>query len=332
MYNPSYSSYASPYPVAPAAPRFHQLHSESAQTVKQELMSGLLAPQANISPKFLYDELGSSLFSAITQLPEYYPTRCEAEIFQKHAAEIARHVGPVDTMIDLGAGDCAKAERLFPHLEPDQYVPVDISVEYLRTAVNRLGGRYPDMDIVAVGLDFFEQMNLPQDVGTARRLFFYPGSSIGNLTPDHASSLLTRVRRQCPDGGMLLGVDLLKPREILEPAYDDALRVTAAFNLNMLRHANQIIGANFDVSHWTHVALFNEAQSRIEMHLQADLDVAVAWPGGQREFLRGDRIHTENSYKYRPSAFKALLERAGFRNIRYWTDTREWFAVFSARA
>lgn len=333
MYNPSYAALApNNYVAPPAEPRFHQLHSEDTDAVKNELISGLQMATAVISPKFLYDELGSSLFTAITQLPEYYPTRSENEIVARHAAEIAQHVGNVQTLIDLGAGDCVKAERLFTHLSPRQYVPIDISVDYLRSAVNRLSGRYPEIEMVAVGMDFFDRMDLPADVLKERRTFFYPGSSIGNLAPAHAAELLARVRREGSGGGLIIGVDLLKPREILEPAYDDALGVTAAFNLNMLRHVNHIVGADFDVSQWQHVAWFNEARSRIEMHLQARTDVSVSWPGDQRTFARGDRIHTENSYKYSPQAFKTMLERAGFRNVRYWTDPRQWFAVFAARA
>jgi dimethylhistidine N-methyltransferase len=332
MYNPSYAAFAPNYITPPVEPRFHQLHSENADAVKNELLAGLQLPNAAISPKFLYDELGSSLFTAITQLPEYYPTRSENEIVARHATEIARHTGPVQTLIDLGAGDCVKAERLFAHLAPRQYVPIDISVDYLRAAVSRLAGRYPDIEMVAVGMDFFDDMVLPDDVSKEQRVFFYPGSSIGNLAPAHAAELLARVRRECSGGGLIIGVDLLKPREILEPAYDDALGVTAAFNLNMLRHVNHIVGTDFDVAQWQHAAWFNEARSRIEMHLQARTDTTISWPGGTRSFSHGDRIHTENSYKYSPSAFKTMLEHAGFRNVRYWTDERKWFAVFSARA
>ncbi|OZI33953.1 L-histidine N(alpha)-methyltransferase [Bordetella genomosp. 10] len=335
MYNPSYSPYvpaSEPCIKAAASPRFHQLHSEDDDAVRTEIERGLRADRPSISPKYLYDELGSNLFTAITQLPEYYPTRCEREIVERHATEIARHVGPVRSLIDLGAGDCAKAERLFPYLAPAQYVPVDISVEYLRQAVDRLGARYTELDLVAVGTDFFETLSLPPDVGETERLFFYPGSSIGNLAPDHAAGLLKRIREACAGGGLLIGVDLVKSRALLEPAYDDPLGVTAAFNLNTLRHANRIIDADFDVAQWSHVAFYNEAQARIEMHLQAETDLTVTWPRGQRSFARGQRIHTENSYKYWPSTFKAMLERAGFHNVRYWTDEREWFALFGARA
>jgi dimethylhistidine N-methyltransferase len=330
MYNPS--TYTASYGAARQAPRFHQVHSDSDTAFASEISEGLLAPDARISPKFLYDALGSSLFTAITQLEEYYPTRCEAQALRRYAADIVRHTGPVDTLIDLGAGDCAKAESLFPHISPTQYVPVDISVDFLQNAVTGLAARHPELEIVGVGMDFFNGLELPPEVGTRSRLFFYPGSSIGNLPPLEAEMLLTRVCRQCAeDGGLLIGVDLVKDPGILEPAYDDALGVTAAFNLNILRHVNRMVGTDFDVKDWEHVAFFNQAQSRIEMRLRALRDVEVAWPNGQRSFARGDTIHTESSYKYRVNAFVNMLQNAGFRDIRHWTDAQEWFAVFSAR-
>lgn len=340
MRSPSYSpSLLADTPSGPAVtpsqspePRFHQLHTEAGETVKDELLKGLAQPQAYISPKYLYDELGSSLFTAITLLDEYYPTRTENEIFAHHAAEIAAHAGQTQTLIDLGAGDCAKAERLLPYVNPRQYVPVDISVDYLKTAVKRIAGRYPALDIVGVGVDFFHDLLLPAEVHAEQRVFFYPGSSIGNLSPDDAAGLLTRIHRECGDGALIIGVDLVKPRDVLEPAYDDAVGVTAAFNLNLLRHVNHIVQTDFDPRQWEHVAWFNEARSRIEMHLRARTEVTLTWPEGQRRFAPGDRIHTEDSYKYRPQAFKAMLARAGFGHVRYWTDPREWFAVFCARA
>jgi len=298
----------------------------------QELQAGLLAPAAHIDPKFLYDTLGSSLFTAITQLPEYYPTRCEAEILRDHEASIARHVGAVDTLIDLGAGDCVKAERLFGALRPRRYVPIDISAEYLQTAVARLEHAHPGLEIIALGQDFHDALALPAHVPASRRLFFYPGSSIGNLDPAQALSLLTCIRAECAGGGLLIGVDRVKPRHILEPAYDDALHLTAAFNLNLLRHVNALLDSDFDVHDWSHVARYDEAHSRIEMHLQALTDVRVCWPGAQRRFSSGERIHTENSYKYTVDAFRDLLARAGFGDIQHWSDSREWFSVFSARA
>lgn len=297
-----------------------------------ELRAGLTAASPFISPKFLYDSLGSSLFTAITQLPEYYPTRSEAEVLREQAPRIVRHTGPVASLIDLGAGDCVKAERLFPVLRPARYVPIDISADYLEQAATRLRHAHPGLEIIALGRDFSHAFDLPDNVPAEGRLFFYPGSSIGNLAPDDALALLTRIRELCPGGGLLIGVDRVKPRSILEPAYDDALGLTAAFNLNLLRHVNTLLGSNFRVQDWQHTARYNEAESRIEMHLRARGDVLVKWPGGERRFGRGQSIHTESSYKYTPAGFTDLLHRAGFGEIRHWSDRRDWFSVFSARA
>lgn len=318
--------------LAAVAPEFIAQEPQHPSAEQIELHEGLLDSAAHIDPKFLYDALGSSLFTAITQLPEYYPTRCEDEIFQRHGKDIARHVGPVQAMIDLGAGDCVKAERLFASLRPSHYVPVDISADYLQAAVRRLKLSYPDMRITAVGQDFSHELAMPEGVPAQQRLFFYPGSSIGNLSPEDARAMLQRIRGQCEGGGLLVGVDRVKSRQVLEPAYDDALHLTAAFNLNLLRHVNSLLDADFDVEDWRHVALFNSARSRIEMHLEAQRAVRVAWPGGQREFSAGERIHTENSYKFTPQSFADLLASAGYRDVAHWSDSRGWFSIFSARA
>ena len=318
--------------LAAVAPEFVAPEPQHPTAEQIELRDGLLDSPAHIDPKFLYDALGSSLFTAITQLPEYYPTRCEDEIFQRHGADIARHIGPVQALIDLGAGDCVKAERLFSSLRPSHYVPVDISVDYLEAAVRRLKLSYPELRITAVGQDFSQKLAMPDDIPEPQRLFFYPGSSIGNLGPDDAYDMLRRIREACPGGGLLVGVDRVKPRSVLEPAYDDALHLTAAFNLNLLRHVNAVLDSDFNVDDWRHVAVFNSERSRVEMHLEAQRALRVAWAGGHREFKRGERIHTENSYKFTPQAFSDLLHSAGYRDVAHWSDTRDWFSVFSARA
>ncbi|SAI42644.1 Histidine-specific methyltransferase EgtD [Bordetella ansorpii] len=301
-------------------------------TAADELRAGLTAATPTISPKYLYDQLGSSLFTALTLLPEYYPTRCEAEILREQASRIARHAGRVESLIDLGAGDCVKAERLFPVLEPRRYVPIDISADYLNDAVARLRHAHPGLEICALGRDFSHAFELPDTVPAEGRLFFYPGSSIGNLTPDEALALLQRIRALCPGGGLLVGVDRVKPRSVLQPAYDDAIGLTGAFNLNMLRHVNTLLGSNFRVEDWRHEATFNETESRVEMHLRAACDVLVKWPGGERRFARGQSIHTESSYKYTVEGFASLLREAGFDEVQHWSDRRDWFSVFSARA
>lgn len=318
--------------LAHVAQEYQAPPSLALSAEQAELRDGLQDDPAHIDPKFLYDALGSSLFTAITHLPEYYPTRCETEIFLRHGQDIARHIGPVQSMIDLGAGDCVKAERLFASLRPRRYIPIDISAEYLQAAVRRLELSYPDLRVTAIGQDFSRALALPPGIPAEQRLFFYPGSSIGNLSPDDAHAMLQRIRAQCEGGGLLVGVDRVKSRQVLEPAYDDALHLTAAFNLNLLRHVNRVLDANFNVDDWRHVARFNAACSRIEMHLEARRALHVAWPGGERGFGAGERIHTENSYKFTPQAFSDLLQSAGYHDVAHWSDSRGWFSVFSARA
>jgi dimethylhistidine N-methyltransferase len=296
------------------------------------LLAGLMAPTATIAPKYLYDALGSRLFSAITELPEYYPTRTEAAIFARHIEDIAQALGPVPTLVDLGAGNCAKAARLFAAFRVRRYVAVDISASYLRESLEDLQCRHPEIEMLGIGLDFSEDLSLPVQAGDGSRTLFYAGSSIGNFTPDAALKFLRQAHAAAQGGALLIGVDLLKPIAILETAYDDALGVTAAFNRNLLRHLNRLAGTDFDIADWRHVAFFNTAASRIEMHLEALCDVTVTWPGGARRFAAGERIHTENSCKWRIDEFAALLERAGFSRPRHWSDEREWFAVFLAFA
>jgi len=237
------------------------------------------------------------------------------------------------TRVDLGAGNCAKAAALFGVLRPRQYVPVDISVTFLEEAVAKLRMVHPQVPMVPVGLDFSEHLRLPAEVRGSGRLFFYPGSSIGNFTPLQAAQFLRRVRGEAgDDGGLLIGVDLVKETCVLEAAYDDALGVTAAFNLNALRHANELLGSDFDVRDWRHVAFFNAEQKRVEMHLEARRGVDVTWPGGVRGFGEGERIHTENSYKYSKRGFVELLEGCGFGAVSCFTDEAERFLVCHARA
>ncbi len=307
--------------------------NDHAATIRAELAAGLMARQAQTSPKYLYDVLGSKLFEAICELPEYYPTRTEAAIVEEHMFEIARSVGRGSTLIDLGAGNCAKAAHLFPELRPAQYVAVDISADFLRDAVSQLRQRFPQVAMLELGLDFSSTLDLPPAVRREKRLFFYPGSSIGNFSPEEALAFLRRIRGECRhDGGILIGVDLVKEKSVLDAAYDDALGVTASFNLNLLLHINRLLGADFDLRDWRHRAYFDPAQSRIEMHLVARRDVRIGWAGGARRFAEGESIHTENSYKYTRERFLALLAEAGFATPHIWTDPRQWFMLCHAQA
>ncbi|MFZ6647716.1 L-histidine N(alpha)-methyltransferase [Undibacterium sp. TJN25] len=317
--------------------------SELFQVEKQEchaeLSACLLEAQARTPAKYLYDPLGSRLFEAICELPEYYPTRTEVAIFDANLQAIANAAGIGSTLIDLGAGNCAKATKLIPVLRPRQYVPVDISEDFMRAAIQSVRQRFPELRITGVGMDFSENLQLPPQVDSMRRLFFYPGSSIGNFPPGQALDFLKQIRSACATGrhgnkpaggGLLIGVDLIKDRGILQAAYDDAIGVTAAFNLNLLLHLNGLLGANFNPRQWRHRAIFNSLHSRIEMHLDAMDDLSVAWGVHARHFRKGESIHTESSYKYTPSGFVQMLGQAGFGNIQAWQDESRYYMVCHA--
>ena len=298
---------------------------------RDELDRSLRAAAASIPPKHFYDPLGSALFTAICELPEYYPTRIEASILAARRAEIAGALGRDATLIDLGAGDCGKAARLFDSLSPAQYVAVDISTGFVAQSLEQLQRVHPTLDMIGLGVDFTRELWLPDIVSADRRVFFSPGSSIGNFTPTEAGAFLARVRDSIDArGSLLIGVDLAKSASIVEPAYDDALGVTAAFNLNVLNHVNRQLGSDFAVADWRHVAFLNESDSRIEMHLEARRALTVHWPGGERRFEAGERIHTEHSHKYALPFFESLLGGAGLRPASTWTDPNGWFALIHA--
>jgi L-histidine Nalpha-methyltransferase len=315
------------------SPDFIQHYVENQSAVRAELQQGLLATRATTSPKYLYDALGSRLFEAITELPEYYPTRVEASIFEQFLPDMAQTVGMGHTLIDLGAGNCEKAARIFGELHPAKYVAVDISVEFLKQALTSLQRQNPDLPMLGLGMDFSSNLTLPDQVGAGSRLFFYPGSSIGNFTPADALPFLRQIHSACNgQGGLLIGVDLVKSSTVLQAAYDDALGVTAAFNRNMLMHINKLLGSDFNINQWQHRALFNTELSRIEMHLDALEDLTVRWPGGERKFAKGEGIHTENSYKYTVDSFTQLLKNAGFKSVKPWQGANQQFCVFWAKS
>ena len=316
------------------SPDFLQLHQIDDRALAAEAAAGLLAASAQVSPKFFYDPLGSRLFDAITETAEYYPTRTEAAILARHGGAIAQAAleaaGPSPALVDLGAGNCAKAARLFGSFAPRHYVAVDISVAFLRQSLQCLQREFPSMRMTGIGLDFSSRLALPEGVVAGPAVVFYPGSSIGNFDPAQAQRLLVQTREAAAGGALLIGVDLVKPVEVLEAAYDDALGITAAFNLNLLNHLNRLLGADFRLREWQHLAVYDEAHARIEMHLEARRSLTVNWSGAQRRYAAGERIHTENSYKWTVAGFEALLRSAGFARVRHWCDDAGWFGVFLA--
>ncbi len=293
------------------------------------LINGLRATPARIEPKYFYDELGCALYGAICQLDEYYPTRTERGIFQQHRDEIAAAIGEVGTFVDLGAGDCCKAQSWLPIIQPQRYLAVDIAASALDVALANMAPDFPEIDMLGLATDFSQHLELPAELLHGRVTLFYPGSSIGNFVPAQAVNFLRQMRAYA-NGGLLIGVDAKKDKALLDAAYDDALGVTAAFNLNALRHINRVLGSNFDESLWRHVGGYNAALGRIEMHLEATQDQAVVIDGIERRFAQGERIHSENSYKYARDEFEALLRSAGFGEIQCWSNAANAFWVFYA--
>ena len=295
-----------------------------------EIEMGLLAPSAWISPKFLYDPLGSHLFTAITLLPEYYPSNTEKNIFTQYQDQITDAVGIGGNLIDLGAGNCQKAESLFDSLKPSSYLAIDFSVEYLQDALAKLQGKYPHIYMECIGMDFSKQLMIPDSIAKNKRTFFYPGSSLGNFLQSEAIELLGQIKSQAKDGGLLIGIDLMKEDSVLMAAYDDPLKVTAAFNLNILRSINTHLGSNFKVEQFRHTVKVNHAENRVELYLEALEDLTVVWPGNSRVFKKGELIHTENSHKYTIGSIQELLKNAGFEKMQIWTDPKDYFAVIYA--
>lgn len=298
----------------------------------REAIAGLQSSPPFIAPKFFYDDIGSRLFEVITLLDEYYPTRVEKWIMQHYANDIASAVGACDVLLDLGAGNCAKASALFDSIKPKKYRALDISKDFLELAVADLQKRFPHIEMEAQACDLSESLEFP-DLRGEKKCFFYPGSSIGNFDPSKASQFFQNIVALCGDsGGLLIGVDLVKDRDTLYRAYNDSLGVTAAFNRNTLLHMNRLLNSNFALSDWEHYAIFNETQSRIEMYLRALRDTELMWPSGSLHFKAGDLIHTENSYKYTNTSFTQMLRDAGFKNTTTWTDDKGYFLVCYASA
>ncbi|WCT73341.1 L-histidine N(alpha)-methyltransferase [Sphingomonas naphthae] len=300
---------------------------------RADVLAGLSAWPRAIPARWLYDRAGSELFEAITDLPEYYPTRTETALLKNHAADFAEAIGPGRAVIEFGSGSSAKTPLLLGGIDPSAYVPIDISGEFLREAARGLAQRFPGLDVLPVEGDFTKRVRLPGKVLNSPKLGFFPGSTIGNMGPRAATELLRRMAETLGDGALLLiGMDRVKPVEVLEPAYDDAAGVTAEFNLNLLRRINRELAGTIPVDAFAHRAIWNDAEARIEMHLEARRPVDFTVAG--RRFTMGARetIHTENSHKYDPRAARLLLATGGWTVRREWTDDKGWFSLILAEA
>ena len=296
--------------------------------VAAEVLAGLAQTPKQISPKFFYDQQGSALFDAITELDEYYLPRVEKQIFSEHHDAICETIGTGVTLIEPGAGSCEKIKWLLPELAPAAYVPMDISGEHLQASAAALREEFAELTVVPQVCDHTKGLKIDAQLDAAPPVFFYPGSSVGNFEPAGAVNFLRDMRAQMNDeGGLLIGVDTKKDPDVLHAAYNDAAGVTAEFNVNALNNLNQLLDGDIDSDKFEHHALYNEQQGRIEMHLRCKEDCSAQLAGERVEFAEDELIHTENSYKYHPEEFINLAERAGFEHRELWQDKRGWFSV-----
>lgn len=294
-----------------------------------DVIAGLAAHPKHIPPKYFYDVRGSELFEAITELPEYYPTRTETAILRENAASIARYCPDDAVLVEFGAGSTAKARIILQAAHKvSAYVPVDISADFLVREAARFEGELPGLEIFPVAADFMQSFDLPAELGGRARVGFFPGSTIGNFEPHEAARFLHHAARLLGAGAsLIIGVDLVKDAQVLHAAYNDSEGVTAAFNLNLLRRMRDELGAEVDVGSFCHCAFYNRERWRIEMHLASRVAQSVRVCGRTFDFRRGETIHTENSYKYTPDSFRALAVGAGWRPAATWTDESGYFSV-----
>jgi len=304
----------------------------AVETVRfaDDVRRGLSRPRKSTPPKWLYDARGSALYEIICEQDEYYPPRIETALLEEHGAEIADAIGPDALVFEYGAGNARKTALLLAALRrPAGYVPVDISREPLLAATEALGARFPRLPVRPVLADFTSPFDLPLgDFRCARRVAFFPGSTIGNLDPPEAVALLRRMAQDSgPGGRLVIGVDLPKAEAALVAAYDDAAGVTAAFDLNLLARMNRELGGEFRLSRFRHRAVWDPRLSRVEMHLVSLEPQVVAVAGRPFRFEEGEALQTESAYKWEPRAFDALAAIAGWVPEAAWTDDRAWFAV-----
>ncbi len=296
-----------------------------------DAIAGLSSNPRTLPCKYFYDERGAALFQKICDLPEYYITRTEIDILDRNRAEIASHLGPNIELIGLGTGAGTKTRILIEALEtPAVYIPVDISEKQLCESTANFRKIFPDLEILPVCADYLQPVVLPSPHHKpARNVVYFPGSTIGNFEPDEAVQFLRRVANVCREnGGLLIGADLKKAREVLEAAYNDRAGVTAQFNLNLLARANRELGADFDLDQWRHRAIYNSDAGRIEMYLISESDQFVHLDEQRFHFRRAEKIVTEFSYKYSPEEFSVLAGKAEFEFAQMWTDDARLFGVF----
>jgi dimethylhistidine N-methyltransferase len=312
---------------APALADAH-LPDEQTSAFARDAVGDLSQHPKRLSPKYFYDAAGSELFEAITRLPEYYPTRTELGILRDRAGEIAAIIPKGAALIEFGAGATTKVRLLLQKCAIGAYVPVDISADFLHTQAEGLRRDFPALAVHPVAADFTEPFELPKAIASMPKVGFFPGSTIGNFEPHEACRFLRSAHEILGKGAlMIIGADLEKDERVLYDAYNDAAGVTARFNLNVLVRINRELGGNFDVSAFTHRAIYNRERHRIEMHLISRKPQVVRLLGTSLSFRHGESIHTENSYKYSIERFAALARGALWRVQTSWTDAADMFSV-----
>jgi len=300
---------------------------------RADVIDGLARRPRAIPARWFYDHRGSELFEKITDLPEYYPTRTERALLAEVASEIAQRVGPGRAVVEFGSGASTKTPIVLEAVKPAAYVPIDISGDFLRESSRALARRFPDLPVLPFEADFLQPLTLPRGIAAMPKLGFFPGSTIGNMIPFASADLLRAMRESLGEGAMLLiGMDRIKPADVLIPAYDDAQGVTAAFNLNLLHRINRELDGTIPVEAFRHTAIWNEERARIEMHLEAMRDVTFTIEGRPFAIAEGETIHTENSHKYGDRDARMLLRAGGWTPIAGWTDPEGLFALYLAEA
>lgn len=316
--------------VALARSSHSQPESAEDSAFAADVLRGLNATPKRIPAKYFYDDAGSRLFDRITDLPEYYPTRCEMSILEAHATEICKLIPEGAALVELGAGSNKKVRILLkaaPTLAA--YVPVDICGEMIEREAVELRRDFPDLKVTPVTADFTKEFELPPEAQAATaRVGFFPGSTIGNFEPHEAAAFLKNVAQILGPGAVLIiGVDLIKPVEVLKAAYNDKQGVTAKFNLNLLKRINRELGGTFNLDGFEHHAIYNRERNRIEMHLASLKRQKVRVAGETIDFRAGETIHTENSYKYSVESLTALARGVGWSPLKMWTDAHKYFSI-----
>lgn len=306
---------------------------EADPAFRDDVLSCFRSNRRAIPARWLYDLAGSELFEAITDLPEYYPTRTETALLNRYCGEVAALGGAGRAVVEFGSGSSVKTPHLLRAIQGDHYVPIDISGDFLRESAAGLAADFPQLHVHPVEGDFMRPLRLPDVVADVAKLGFFPGSTIGNMVARTSVDLLRSMRETLGEGAMLLiGMDRIKSPDILIPAYDDAQGVTAEFNLNLLRRINRELDGDIPVGRFRHVALWNDSYARIEMHLEAMGEIEFFVSGERFTMAQGETIHTENSHKYGARDARLLLRSGGWTTRHEWTDPDDWFALILAEA